>query len=443
MAVEVEPADLTAWLAGPTGRAALNLANQARRDHPGDATAVATALARSASELDPDQRAAALTQADLHERASTRYGIDAPTLLLTRDGLEQASRPEVSAERVRLMDLPTGSAIVDGTAGLGFDCRAFLGAGLAVTAVERDPTVAQFLRVNAPGARIIDGDITDPAILDRACRSVDPQPVIFLDPARRAGSRSRDGSRARPERDPQRWSPPWSFAIDLATRFRVCVKVAPGFSPEHVPDGWCAAWISTNGGPTEACLMSWSALPVARRACQVSRGSTEYIDDDGLGIVPTAEIGAWLHEPAQVVVTARLVDALARRAGISRVHPHGHWLTSDEPATNSRTGAFMASYRVMAELPAGAKAMRTALRQRGHANVTIKSRGSSVDADEWRARLRMPEGPSALVAIVAGAGSRRAFLLDRARDTTASDATPQEPSGWLQPVRSQRDIGTP
>jgi hypothetical protein len=424
VAVEVDPAGLTAWLAAPAGRAALDLAHQARRDHPGDATAAATALQRSASQLDPVQRATVLSQADLHERAAARYGLDASDLLLTRDGLEQATRPEVSAERVRLMALPAGSAIVDGTAGLGFDSRAFLAAGLQVTAVERDPAVVGLLRANAPEARIIHGDITDPAILGQAVSGADSPPVVFLDPARRGGSRSQDGSRARPERDPQRWSPPWSFAIELATRFRVCVKVTPGFSPDLVPEGWCATWISTRSGPAEACLLSWQGLPAARRACLVWRESSVHVDEDGLGAVPTAAVGTWLHEPAQVVVTARLVDALARRAGVSRVHPRSHWLTSDAPAGSLRTNALLASYRVLDELPTGAKAMRTALRQRGHASITIKSRGTPIDADEWRARLRMPEGPSALVAILATGDSWRAYLLGPARDDSSTDAVP-------------------
>lgn len=413
VAVEADPGDVTAWLATPAGRAAVELANQARHDHPGDATAAATALQRSASQLDAVQRAMVLTQAELRERAFSRYGFDEPDLLLTRDGLEQATRPEVSAERVRLMDLPFGSAVIDGTAGLGFDSRAFLQAGLQVTAVERDSTVVSLLRTNVPDARVIHGDFTDPVILSQAIEAVDSPPVIFLDPARRGGSRSRDGSRARPERDPQRWSPPWSFAVDLASRFRVCVKVTPGFSPDLVPNGWCAAWISTRSGPAEACLFSWPALPISRRACLVSRGASVHIDEDGLGTATTAEVGAWLHEPTQVVVTAQLVDPLARRTGVSRVHPQSHWLTSDEPAQSTGTNALLASYRVLDELPMAAKAMRTALRQRGHTNVTIKSRGTPIDADEWRARLHMPEGPSALVAILAIAESRRAYLLDR------------------------------
>lgn len=372
-------------------------------------------MQRQAPLLTPGQRAAALAQSALRSHACDRYGIDASGLLLTREGLEQATRPEISAERLRILGLTAGTPIVDATAGLGFDARAFLAAGLQVTAVEQDPAIVELLRVNAPGARVINADITDQEVLDVATSGLGSQDVVFLDPARRDGSRAADGSRARPERDPERWSPPWSFILGLASRFRVCVKAAPGFSPGRVPAGWCAAWIGTRQGPAEAFLCSWPALPTSRRACLVSHGAASSLDDDGRGAAPSSYLGAYLHEPDRVVVNADLVDALARRAGIDRLASETHWLTSAEPIDPSRTTALLASYRIRDELPTAPKAMRAALRALGITDVTIKSRGSRVDAYAWRARLHLPEGPSATVAIWEANGSTRACIVDRCR----------------------------
>lgn len=401
------------WLASAAGAEAIRLAQRSRADHRGQATAAAAAMERQAAGLTPGQRSAALAQAELRELAAERYGIDATGLLLTRDGLEQATRPEVSAQRVRILGLPAGTPIVDATAGLGFDTRAFLAAGLQVTAVERDPVVVALLGINAPGAAILHGDITAPEILQAATSGHRSPQVVFLDPARRVGTRTADGRKARPERDPERWSPPWSFVLDLARRFRVCVKTAPGFTPSHLPAGWCAAWMGTRHGPAEAFLCSWPALPADRRACLVTDEAVEFVDDDGLGTTTSSPPGDYLHEPAQVVPNAGLVDALARRTGISRLASDAHWLTSSAPIDPSKRTSLLTSYRILDVLPGAPKAMRAALRSRGVTDVTIKSRGSRVDAASWRARLRLPEGPSATIAIWEGNGSTTACLVDR------------------------------
>lgn len=404
---------IATWLASPDGHRAVITAAEVRNAHPSDPAAAARAFQRLAPSLTSGQRAVALSQAELRQTAADRYAIDASSLLLTRDGLEQATRPEVSRARLRMMDLPAGSAVVDGTAGLGFDTRAFIEAGMQVTAVERDPATAALLRVNAAEARVIVASITDPKVLDPLVAGLGPTGVLFLDPARRDGRRSADGRRAHPERDPQRWSPPWSFVLQAAQRIRVAVKVAPGFSPDHVPLGWCAAWIGTRQGPAEACLLNWAALPAARRACVVDGEFVDHVDEDERGLASNAIDVQWLHEPAQVVVHAELVDALARRCEVGRLAPDSHWLASGSPVDPSRSGHLLASFRVLDRLPGNPKGMRAALRDHGIENATIKSRGSRIDARQWRERLRLPEGPSATLAILESSGVVQAYLVER------------------------------
>lgn len=409
------------WLTSPAGQRAIELARQVRAAHPGDPAAAASSLQRLAGDLSASQRASALSQAELGETAARQYGMDPHDLLLTRDGLEQGTRPEVSRARIQLMDLPAGCAIVDGTAGLGLDTRAFIEAGLSVTAVERDPSTAALLRANARQAHVIEGDITDPRMLGCVTADLGPLGLVYLDPARRDGTRSRDGRRAHPERDPQRWSPPWSFVLEVAERTRVCVKVAPGFSPERIPPGWCAAWIGTRHGPAEACLLSWPALPSPRRACVVTGERTYNVDADGDDVrdddqaaddtAASAEVGGWLHEPAQVVVTADLVGALARQVDLTRLDRTTHWLTSTGPIAASQMTPLLASFRVLDELPMSAKEQRVALQRHGFADVTVKSRGTGISASQWRTRLRMPEGPSAVLVIIGGQGSHHAYLV--------------------------------
>lgn len=416
------------WLATADGQQALREAWHVRRHHQGDPAAAATAMRRARADLLPSQCTSALLQAELQELAAHRYGIDEGSLLLTRAGLEQGTRPEVSRARIGMLNLVAGSQVVDATAGIGLDSLSFVSAGMRVTAVEQDPITATFLRANLRGGSVLEGDITDPAVLAQATRGLTPQDLVFVDPSRRSGTRSRDGSRAHPERDPQRWSPPWSFVEGLAARFRVCAKVAPGLPSARVPVGWQAAWIATRQGPVETCLISWPALPAPRRACLVrpnsAHGDTsahgdlvEVLDDDLAGVTAPDQPASsrcmdYLHEPSRVVVQAELVDCLARRTGLNRVAADTHWLTSSSPLDPARATGMLASYRVLDELPSGPKALRAALRSRGIVDVTIKSRGSRLDAPGWRDRLRLPEGPSAILVFLTCAGTARAFLVE-------------------------------
>ena len=75
---------------------------------------------------------------------------------------------------------------------------------------------ATLLAANLPGAGVIVGDCTDPGTLDSVLASLPDSAALFVDPARRTGRRTADGSRAQSERDPERWSPPLSFVIGLA-----------------------------------------------------------------------------------------------------------------------------------------------------------------------------------------------------------------------------------
>ena len=52
--------------------------------------------------------------------------------------------------------------VLDLTGGLGLDTAGFAAAGLAVTAVERDPATAAYLAHNCPGARVLAADATAP-----------------------------------------------------------------------------------------------------------------------------------------------------------------------------------------------------------------------------------------------------------------------------------------
>ncbi len=393
------------WITPPAGRAPRGLADRLPAELPKDPLLAGTALRRELPDLAPDDAAMAIVQAQLGTIARERYGIQADDLLLTRDGLEQATRPEVARRRAEFLVAQGARAVIDLTSGLGFDVRAFLEAGLAVTAVELNPLTADYLHVNAPGADVVVGDATQIAEQLLAAASADT--VVFLDPARRSGQRTMDGARAQSERDPERWSPPWSFVTSLAERgARVCVKLAPGFDPALMPDGWSGVWTSANRDAVEAMLCSW-ALEQPRTALAIGEVTAQF-SGNGTSLAQPSSLGAWLHEPDTALVQSRLLnDFCAAYQPLRRIDEVISWLTSDVPMEHP----MLRSYRVLDSLPNDTRALRKALVARGVGELTIKCRGMKIDADALRRELRLDAGSAATIVITRIQGARSTLLV--------------------------------
>jgi len=375
------------WLTSPEGAAAIDRA--AGLLATGTALAAGTAL--RAEGLNPEQATAALQQAELRTLAADRYGITG-TPLLTREGLEQATRPQVA--RHRATQLPAGP-VIDLTAGLGFDSAAFLAAGHAVTCVERDPATAALLQANLPAATVVIAD----------CRELElpTGTTVFVDPARRAGSRTADGRRAQSERDPERWSPPLSFVLALADRHAVGLKTAPGFT--DIPAGWGADYVSVDRTLVEAALYSQPTFAERRRAVLIDGDSVVTVPGDQPG--PSADaVGTWLLEADPAIAMA---DAFGSFAPAARIDDTD-WLTSDARIEHSALRAF----RVVEEVPADAKSLRALLRERGIGVVTVKSRHSGIEAGAFHRELRLDtsQRTAATIALIRLHGRVHAYLVE-------------------------------
>lgn len=368
------------WLAGPEGRAAVT---DAQALTSGDPLADAATLRRRHPELTPAQTSDALGQAELRRLAADRYGISEP-LLWTRDGLEQATRPEVAAHRAAQFVAAGARRVIDLTAGLGSDTRAMLAAGLQVTAIERDPGIAELLRANAPQADVICADAID--IVGGLVRALTPHDVVFVDPARRSPDAPRQATgRANPERDPERWSPRWS-QIEAMAHPRIAAKTAPGFDP---PAGWTAEWVSVHRTVVECFTTSWPIGSGRSRATVIADSGVHTLVADGASDEITP-VGAWLFEPDPAVIRAQAVDAL-RPHGLGRIDTAGVWLTSDRPAPASAV-PFVRGFRIVTELTGSTVQLRRQLDELGIDRLTVKSRDVRIAPEVALRELRRREG---------------------------------------------------
>jgi hypothetical protein len=394
--------DTASWLTSSAGGQALAVAAELWAAHPDSLTA-GSRLRCKLPELDSAQVAAALGQAELRALAAGRYGITGSPLL-TREGLEQATRPEIADRRARLLVEAGVTHVIDLTAGLGFDSAAFARAGLSVTCLERSPEIATLLAANVPSATVITGDCTDSALLDPLLAALPAESVVFVDPARRTGRRTADGSRAQSERDPERWSPPLSFVIALAARgLRVLVKTTPGFSVDSIPSGWTAEWVSSDRTVVECTLASWPLFD-GRRAVGVGRATFEIA---ATASEPTfSDVEAYLYEPDPAVVSAGVLDALCT-GGLTRVDHDSPWLTASTEISNPAVRGF----RVEQQVTADARALRPILRELGIGDLTVKTRGAGVDAEKFRSSLKLSGPNSAVLVIVGREGKQQAYLV--------------------------------
>jgi len=351
-----------------------------------DPLVVASALRKAHPELTGEHAAQVLNQAHLRSVARDRHGRpDADDLLLTRDGLEQGTRADIADRRADLVKKAGARQVVDLTAGLGFDARAFAAAGLAVTAIERDEATAELLTWNLrywPNATVMVADATSSQAA-ALIAELDPADVVFVDPARRdpAGPRDLATGRARPERDPQRWSPPLSFVTSL-THPRVVMKTAPAFTP---PDDWHAEWLSHERTVVECTAWSWPIFAARRRA--VVLGAHTTVIEPGPRGAHAEHPGLLLHEPDPAIVRAGML----RQLGLASLDEESTWLTSDEPVGATLAPA-MRSYRVLQILSGSITEQRRVLADLRITALVIKSRDVDINPRDELTRLQVKEG---------------------------------------------------
>ncbi|KIF71983.1 methyltransferase [Streptomyces sp. AcH 505] len=361
----------------------LALATRLRRDHPAELVS------------------AALAQARLRQRAVAKFGAeDAYRMFFTPNGVEQATRTVVAAHRAARFRRTGARRITDLCCGIGGDALALARAGFAVTAVDLDgPTceiAAANLRTLAPApppATVLNADVLTHDLSDAE--------AVFVDPARRGG-RGRIF-------DPEAYAPPLSWAIEAVRRVGTgAVKIAPGIPHELVPDDFEAEWISAGGDVKEAVL--WHApassdiTPGARRATLLPTGAT--LTTRGLPNPPVRPLGRYLYEPDGAVIRAHLVAEAAEDLAGALIDETIAYITSD----HLRPTPYATAYEITDQLPFGLKKLKALLREREVGVLTVKKRGSAVEPEELRRRMKL-KGPNATTVFLTRVAGAPTMLL--------------------------------
>ncbi|CAM5716354.1 Methyltransferase OS=Streptomyces antimycoticus OX=68175 GN=SSPO_044280 PE=4 SV=1 [Streptomyces antimycoticus] len=357
----------------------LATATRLRRDHP------------------PALVSAALTQATLRQRAVAKFGSeDAHRMYFTPNGVEQSTRTSVAAYRAARLAEFGVRRTADLCCGIGGDAIALARTGISVLAVDRDPLTCAVARANAQAlglAELIEIRCAD--VTDIDTRSFD---AVFVDPARRGG-------RGRVF-DPEAYSPPLSWAIEAArTTPRAALKIAPGVPHEAVPEDAEAEWISDHGQVKEAVLWFGTARPGLRRATLLPSAHS-LVGTPHLPAPEPGPVGRWLYEPDGAVIRAHLVADVAARVGGRLIDPTIAYITTDE----LRPTPFATAYEITDVLPFNLKRLKALLREREVGIATIKKRGSAVEPEQLRKKLRL-EGRNACTIVLTRSKGSPTMLL--------------------------------
>ncbi|MEW1753966.1 methyltransferase domain-containing protein [Streptomyces angustmyceticus] len=371
------------------------------RDHtPSDELAAATRLRRTHPAA---LVSAALGQARLRQRAAAKFGADAGRMYFTPNGVEQSTRATVAAHRAERLAALGVRTLADLCCGIGGDALALARAGIRVLAVDRDPLACAAARANAEAlglAELIEVRCADVTEVDTAGYD-----AVFVDPARRGKATTKGaarsaslggGGRATGGRifDPEAYSPPLSWAVEAARKAPVAaLKIAPGVPHDALPEDAETEWISDGGDVKEAVVWFGAAqggagriTPGGRRATLLPAGDS--LLGAGLPDPEPGPVGDWLYEPDGAVIRAHLVADVAREIDGRLIDPTIAYLTADRLAETP----YATAYAITDVLPFHVKRLKALLREREVGIAVIKKRGSAVEPEELRRKLKLGGG---------------------------------------------------
>ena len=397
--------------------------------YPLDSDTLSTVTSLRSQGFSPEESAQIISLAQARTRARAKFGERARTLMLTQEAAEQATRPVIAHYRAQRLR-PVAGTVADLGCGIASDSAVYAADRGAVVAVELDPLTASFAAKNlefCPQARVYSGDVTGYVHGELLDAAGEPVGMVWMDPARRE---LRGAKKAHTERlfDPEAFSPPFSFVLNLArTGVPMGVKLGPGFPHEGIPSPEDIAseanpnprveaeWIQSEGSLAELVLW-FNALAqegVARSATSVHElPMEETIPHEGTAetgaLLPAYEAvsfrspltaeeakqsvdvpaslpqpGDYLLEPAPAVVRSHLVAEFAQSIGAHLLDEHLAYLCSAELVEHP----LVACYEVLEEIPLQEKQLKRWVREQGFTALTIKKRGVDIVPEQLRARL--------------------------------------------------------
>jgi hypothetical protein len=319
----------------------------------------------------------ALEQVALRRRALAKHP-DGDRLWWTAEALEQSTPRTVARHHAqRFADAPR---VLDLGCSVGGDLLVLGDRGIGV-----DLDLARCLLARAnTGAPVACADVT----------RLEPHGWVFADPARRASGRRGF--------DPASWSPPLSQVLSWDVD-ALGVKVAPGIDYDQLAADVEVELVSLDGDVKEAMLWRGATRRGHRMTATLLPTGDQLV---GTGAVASVgDVGRFLLEPDGAVIRAHLVAEVCDLVHGRLLDATIAYVTADSAVPTP----FGRWYEVLDVMPFSLKRLRERLR--GVGTVTIKKRGTAVEPEQLRRRLKLSGTGEATVVLTRARGTQIALLV--------------------------------
>lgn len=357
---------------------------------------------RVRAELGPDLGPLALEQAVLKLRAVAKHPRGAQ-LWWTADALEQSTSAPVAAWRAQRYPNPT----LDLCCSVGGDLLAL---PVGSIGVDLDETRLLLARANTEALKrevaLVRADVTRLRLPERA--------DVFVDPARRVGGRR--------VFDPRSYAPPLDVVLSWRSRVRrLGVKAAPGVDYEALPADVEVEVVSLHGDVKEAVLWAAGARTGVRRTATLLPAG-DVLRESAVDPPAVTPPGRWLLEPDGAVVRAHLVQHLAALVDGRLLDPTIAYLTADRPEPTP----FGRWFEVLEALPFSLKGLRERLRAHDAGPLVVKKRGTAVEPELLRRRLKLT-GTREVTVVLTRVQGRQTAMIVRPEPAARPTVTPTDP----------------
>jgi hypothetical protein len=342
---------------------------------------------------------AVMNQLSLRSKAHEKFGDFAARMLLTKEGLEQATRLDVASHHAGRFRAAGITSLIDAGCGIGADSLAFAGLGIQVTAIERDTATAALASYNLapfPDVTVINADVRE-ADLSGA-------EALWIDPARREG--------ATRLHNPEDWSPSLDWAFAMALERPTGIKLAPGMDRALIPEGVEAQWVSHHGTVVEMVLWSGALQRdgVTRSALVISRaGTAEMVAGADSPDVEVGDLQEYLYEPDGAIIRARLIGDLARSLDATMIDGSIAYFSS----ATAHQSPLMQGFQIIDQVPYNPKNVNALIARANLSHVEIKKRGIDIDPAELRTTLPLSGTGTATLILTRIKGQKTALLAKR------------------------------
>lgn len=344
-------------------------------------TATLTRLTELRRRYSPSEASVLLEQARLRQRAITKFPAS-KILFFTDEALQQASS-HVIAE-FRAQRFAVYRSVADLGSGIGGDTMALARIVPLVVAVEQDVARAQLLAANVAAQGLSDHVRVICADWTRVSLEVE---AAFVDPSRRV-----DGKRVFRL---DQMTPPLSAIRELMRQVpNVALKTTPGINYAEIPGDAEIEFISEKGITKESLLLFGELRRGVARTATLLPGPHRLNSTDPVAEIPISAPKRFFYEPDGAVIRATLVATLATEICAAQVDSTIAYLTSDELVLTP----FARAWQVIRHDSFHLKTLNHWLRDLKPGEVIVKKRGSPIDPDEFRRRLKtVPSGPTVTV----------------------------------------------